>query len=237
MRKKSVTRNALLTGTGVTYMTMLVASHLFNGGFLILLGGFWVFLITFSNLPELMKSRRQAKIRARAAVTLFQMEALLKAEDKDFRAWDARHAADKRLYDGHCCNGKYYAHYTFCPVHGNYAVTPLQKEEPLPLCTVSPGMTAAQFRERMLTFQEAMKPPEPEYVPEGQAELSADLQAYMGDQVLAAASRWNAFHDPLPEYRWEMNTEWAAEVKKLKVQPGYPVKVSDEYGMPELVAS
>jgi hypothetical protein len=72
-----------------------------------------------------------------------------------------------------------------------------------------------------------------DYVPEGQDALAHDLFAYMGKQVEEAAGRWNALKDNCPDFEWRMSAAWAQEVRKLG-NAGYPVKTSDQYGVPEL---
>lgn len=107
-------------------------------------------------------------------------------------------------------------------------VTPWQKNKPLPDLSVKPEQQ------------------EPEYVPEGQAELTADLLENLTAQAETAVNGST----------WYMNAEWLGEVKKLtdkrgqrlylllyQVMPpgypaeyllGFPVRAGEEYGSPEL---
>jgi hypothetical protein len=183
-----------------------------------------------------LKDRRQQAIRTRAAATLFDWDDLgstervrIKLQAGMLTLNDAR----ERVAEIQAAQG-----------YGPSVVTPVQKSEPLPLCAVPP-VSAGGPGPTWLT--------EPaEYVPDGQAELNKMLLEYLNDQVHDAASRWVALRDPLPEYHWEMNAEWRNEVKRMADKNGrqywekpaypdtlygYPVKVSDTYGAPNLVAS
>jgi hypothetical protein len=121
--------------------------------------------------------------------------------------------------------------------YGLPVVTLLQKSEPLPdfVMALPPEEKAEQ-----------------EYVPDGQSELSENLFDSLFTQ------HWDRDRGTAG-YHWEMNAEWAAEVKKLKdkdgrplwtqrqriMPPGYPsdylfgcpVRTGNEFGAPNLVAT
>lgn len=139
--------------------------------------------------------------------------------------------------------------------YGLPAVTPLQKSEALPLVTVpsvSAGGPWRPVRAELADEQET----EPEYVPAGQADLSATLLEYVRGQVTEAKkSQWTAGR----KREWHVSSEWLEEIRKLRTngasgkllwEPrkrqnaeslpgylyGYPVVVGDHYGVPELIA-
>lgn len=91
------------------------------------------------------------------------------------------------------------------------------------------------------------------YAPEGQADLSRDLKAYLHRQVTEARKTpWTASR----KREWHVGPEWLAEVKKLRDKAGeplyrplqrvhtasdgtlygYPVQVGESFGTPELTA-
>lgn len=176
----------------------------------------------------------------------------------------------------HICRGKAYPAAAYCPVHGTAtSVTPVKGADVPPLEQLAKvsvqyhlplaGVSMVQFTAHVKAMQEALTFPdggpflaedepegEPEaeeeeaYVPDGQAELDALLLAHMRQQVKDAAPS-RAGHDiPYPG-NWTMNSEWHAEVRKLKKANGqllwppgrytvlgYCVKLGSEYGAPSL---
>jgi hypothetical protein len=176
---------------------------------------------------------------------------------------------------GHHCDGKYYQSEVYCPVHGNApSLTPVKSSNVPPLAQLAQiagqyqlplqTVTTAEFTAHLTALANAVDPqgqpvgkaPEkkPEYVPEGQAELTANLLAAIKSQVRDAVEADGKFR-----WHWEMNAEWAGEVKKLKGRDGkqlwqprtrtmppgypreylfkYPVRVSSAYGAPSLEES
>jgi hypothetical protein len=135
--------------------------------------------------------------------------------------------------------------------YGPSVVTPVRKPEALPV-SIAPSATGSPVIGGSMSSDEfawqVARAAEESYVPEGSAELLQNLMEALRDQ---AAEAVKGSH-------WEMNAEWAAEVKKLKVidgnrEPlwkvrtrvmpagypsayllGFPVRVSDEYGAPSL---
>lgn len=176
-----------------------------------------------------LKDRKQEAIRTRAAATLFDWDDLGSTE----RVRIKLHNGLLTLNDARERVAEIKA-----SEYGTPVVTPLQKSAPLPLCTVPP-VTAGGPGPDWLA-----KPPE--YVPDGQAELSTALFDALNEQHRDRNRDVTAYH-------WEMSTEWEAEVRKLRdsagrqlwITPpgppgelwGYPVKVSDAFGAPNLVAS
>ena len=150
--------------------------------------------------------------------------------------------------------------------YGLPVVTALQKSEPLPLCTV-PSVSGGTLGHvcnagyygdvKFCPVHGEQDAPEkePEYVPEGQADLSAMLLEYMQDQVAdARTTQWTAGR----RREWRVSAEWLEEIRKLRTngagkllrEPrqrvamksvpgtvfGYPVVVADHFGVPELTA-
>jgi hypothetical protein len=188
-----------------------------------------------------LKDRRQQAIRTRAAATLFDWDDLGSTERVRIKLQaglltlnDAR----ERVAEIKAAQG-----------YGPSVVTPVQKSEPLPV--IGSG-SMEQFGQNVQALQDALAPPQPEYVPDGQVELSTALFDALYEQHRDRDRDIIVYH-------WEMNPEWAAEVRKLRgrdgrqlwtqrqpITPpgppgeylwGYPVKVSDAYGAPNLVAS
>jgi hypothetical protein len=159
----------------------------------------------------------------------------------------------------------WYADVRYCPVHWKASVTPVKGQDVPPLEQLA--RVAAQHQlpvifpdGDMRTATEVGGPhlaepePEPPYVPDGQAELTADLlaviKAQVDDAVEADGGRYAG------RRHWEMNAEWAGEVKRLKGRDGkqlwqprartmppgypreylfkYPVRVNDDFGAPSL---
>jgi hypothetical protein len=119
----------------------------------------------------------------------------------------------------------------------------------LPLSTVAQVELNFQQLQKTLTGLEEQHA----YVPAGQADLASDLTECLLSQVQEArATRWSAGR----RREWRMNAEWRDEVAALKRPDGrplwepyrvvndgdrhylfgYPVTVSDDYGIPELTA-
>jgi hypothetical protein len=179
-----------------------------------------------------LKDRRQQAIRTRAAATLFDWDDLGPTERTRIKL----HNGLLTLNDARERVAEIKA-----SEYGTPVVTPLQKSAPLPLCTVPP-VTAGGPGPDWLT-----KPPE--YVPDGQAELSASLLEYMRGQVKDAAPAREGHSIPYPG-AWQMNEEWRVEVEKLRKADGrllwppglytvlgYCVELDDAFGAPNLVAS
>jgi hypothetical protein len=137
--------------------------------------------------------------------------------------------------------------------YGLPVITPLQKSEPLPLCTAPPvsagGPGPVWLRGVSLKAarvdEQAIK--EKEYVPAGQDDLLSELDRILREEAGARDGTG---------YRWFMSPEWLAEVRKLKNRAGgplyvpraartakwqtagtlygYPVTVGESFGVPEL---
>jgi hypothetical protein len=153
--------------------------------------------------------------------------------------------------------------------YGLFVTTPLRKSEPLPDLVIGKprvcnGKWHAEERFCPRHGSRALAEPEAEapYRPEGTDELQADLLEYLYAQVADAAEADGA--TLAGKRHWEMNAEWAAEVKKLPKAPGYasrntrlwqprtrvmppgypteyllkyPVRVGDAFGAPHLEVS
>jgi hypothetical protein len=162
----------------------------------------------------------------------------------------------------HICRGKAYRAVAYCPVHGT-SVTTVKGADVPPLdqltemsaqyqLPLAPAVSMAQFAERLKAIQRAVQltfpdggpflaEEEPEYVPAGQAELSAMLLEYMTVQVTEAnRSLWTSQR----KRYWHMSPEWLDEVERAypgvmqsRRVLGYPVWTGQEYGTPELVPS
>ena len=100
---------------------------------------------------------------------------------------------------------------------------------------------------RELDEPEETEPPEEPYVPAGQAELEAELNASLRRQWKDAEPDRRGQSIPYDGY-WHMSPEWAAEVRKLRAPSGhlvwkpdrytlygYLVKIDRAYGAPEIV--
>jgi hypothetical protein len=186
-----------------------------------------------------LKDRRQQAIRTRAAATLFDWDDLGSTERVRIKLQaglltlnDAR----ERVAEIKAAQG-----------YGPSVVTPVQKSAPLPVLPVI-GVSMKSTWNAASQVQ-ALAPPQPEYVPDGQAELSAGLLEYMREQVKAAAPAREGHSIPYPG-AWRMNKEWHAEVEKLRKADGsllwppgiytvlgYCVELDDAFGAPNLVAS
>jgi hypothetical protein len=138
--------------------------------------------------------RQQREIRERSMMTLAE--------------WDKKYGTPvvtpvqkseplppSRYQEGHICDRKYYAFRSWCPVHGSGA-SPV----------VGADVSADEFARKVA------KAAEESYVPEGYADLYQNLVETLRDQ---AAEGIKGSH-------WEMNAEWAAEVKKIKVTEQMP---------------
>jgi hypothetical protein len=99
---------------------------------------------------------------------------------------------------------------------GPFVVTPVKKPKPLPVCTTPPVTGTSPVIGSSMTMDEfarkVAKAAEESYVPEGYADLYQNLVETLRDQ---AAEGIKGSH-------WEMNAEWAAEVKKIKVTEQMP---------------
>jgi ribosomal protein L37E len=100
------------------------------------------------------------------------------------------------------------------------------------------GVTEADLREYKRNPVADADKAVADYVPEGQAELSANLLRYMKNQVIELVQENRSAYA-----HWEMNREWAAETRSVKPYEarntrhllGFPEQVSEKYGVPELV--
>jgi hypothetical protein len=205
-------------------------------------------------VKRLAKERRQKAIRRRSQLTLAEWGRKYGPPVvTPVRKPEALPASRLPL---HVCGGKAYAAERYCPVHGYVWVQPGLEgviSESLPV-SIAPSVSGSPIIGGSMSSDEfarqVARAAEESYVPEGSTELWQNLVETLRDQ---AAEAVKGSH-------WEMNTEWAAEVKKLKaidgngnrgplwkprtrVMPagypseyllGFPVRVSDEYGAPSL---